>query len=462
VTLWNVVEEHLDEAAYLYDRRKTVLVAPSYDFEEVRRGPEARLLAHLDGLVVGGSVVRERLLVPALRDEDAEPERVAVAMLAMLRSHPPPHELELLVAGLDPARGARLNALCEALALAEAPEVPLRVVQRLATSDVPALTAPMLRVLAAHRVDPGETLRRFLQSEDPATVQAALEIAAAVPRRDCLDSCERLLGSEVVGIRDRALDAALSMGSSVAWSVCLRRARRPTAEDGHCLLLCGLLGGAEDHDGLLQLLQAGTQVPAALWSIGFAGRPGHVPALLELMKDAREPIAKLAGEAFASITGYAPGGKGGVSNPEDEIVPFEEDDLDADLAPTPVDQLPTLDDAAARAWWAHHRDGFSDGVRYVLGHPLSGGGLLRALRHGSARRRQPWALGVSIATGGQCVIPTDAFYDRQRIQLEELARHDSAERGRPWLSFRATQDPPYAARLDPSPDPRAVADRAHV
>src|SRR5262245_29573732 len=81
---WDILEEHLDEAEFLWGMWEHALRAPNYDLDEVARGPEERLLAHLDGLVAGGPAVAPRLLVPAL--DAREPHRVAAAAAALLAS----------------------------------------------------------------------------------------------------------------------------------------------------------------------------------------------------------------------------------------------------------------------------------------------------------------------------------------------------------------------------------------
>lgn len=55
VTLWDVVEEHIEEATFLYEVRQVSLTAPQSSLDQIRLGSEARLLAHLDALVVGGA-----------------------------------------------------------------------------------------------------------------------------------------------------------------------------------------------------------------------------------------------------------------------------------------------------------------------------------------------------------------------------------------------------------------------
>ena len=66
--LWDVVEEHLDEAAFLWTQWERGLQSPLYKLHELRDRVEERMLAHLDGLVVGGEAVAQRLLYPALTE----------------------------------------------------------------------------------------------------------------------------------------------------------------------------------------------------------------------------------------------------------------------------------------------------------------------------------------------------------------------------------------------------------
>lgn len=66
----DVAAEHLDEAGLCRTRWDVALCAPNYTAAEVQEGPEERLRAHLDALVLGGRPVAEQVLVPALDHED--------------------------------------------------------------------------------------------------------------------------------------------------------------------------------------------------------------------------------------------------------------------------------------------------------------------------------------------------------------------------------------------------------
>ena len=65
----DIFEEHFSEAAFLQSQWERALRGPHYNLEETAQ-LEERLLAHLDGLVLGGELVREALLRPALEGED--------------------------------------------------------------------------------------------------------------------------------------------------------------------------------------------------------------------------------------------------------------------------------------------------------------------------------------------------------------------------------------------------------
>src|SRR5262245_29023441 len=80
MVLWDVVEEHLDDAAFLFEQWERALVAPDYTLSEVAERLEPRLFAHLDGLEIAGAEVVPRLLEPQLWSELRE--EVFVAALA--------------------------------------------------------------------------------------------------------------------------------------------------------------------------------------------------------------------------------------------------------------------------------------------------------------------------------------------------------------------------------------------
>ena len=84
--LWEVAEEHLDEAGFLWTQWERALVSPDYSASEVADGPEERLAAHLEGLALGGREVAERLLASKLTVGGAV--EVSVASFAVVEALP--------------------------------------------------------------------------------------------------------------------------------------------------------------------------------------------------------------------------------------------------------------------------------------------------------------------------------------------------------------------------------------
>src|SRR4051794_26252675 len=68
--LWDIIDEHLDEAAFVTLRWRAALDAPHYTLAQVGRSRETQLFAHLDALVIGGAAVAERRLRPELEAPD--------------------------------------------------------------------------------------------------------------------------------------------------------------------------------------------------------------------------------------------------------------------------------------------------------------------------------------------------------------------------------------------------------
>src|SRR5262245_27865605 len=68
--LWDVVEEHLDEVEFGFHLLDAMSNHPRLTLADLKRYPEARLLAHLDALIVGGEAIVERVLAPAVSEAD--------------------------------------------------------------------------------------------------------------------------------------------------------------------------------------------------------------------------------------------------------------------------------------------------------------------------------------------------------------------------------------------------------
>jgi uncharacterized protein (TIGR02270 family) len=411
--LMDVVEEHLDEATWLWTQWERALVAPDHDLADTAE-VEERLLAHVDGLTEGGAAVADALLWPAL--ESDEPARVCVAALALLNSGLPAQQVRALLQSVGPVQRSavqRAMEVCEDARLSEA-LLPL-----LESKDA-ELQATALEVLVSRGEAPDAVPGRFLSHEDARLQVAALRALQSPLRTGLYGPLLAALASKHPGVREAAIEAGLRTGVREAWATCRVAAMESRGREP--LVLWALGGREEDMTLLIELLRVPERRADALWALGFSGWVSAVEACLEWMADRK--VARLAGESFSSMTGLRLEGHLILpeEEPPEEPVPLEQEDLDADLVPRPEDDLPRPDAAAVTSWWRQASQDFKRGTRYLMGYTLQGEVLLTALERGPMRRRHVWARELAIRSRGACQIATRALTRRQRAGLEQAMR----------------------------------------
>ena len=102
------------------------------------------------------------------------------------------------------------------------------------------------------------------------------------------------------------------------------------------------------------------------------------------------------------------------------LPPLEEDDLDADLAPSEDDALPRPNGPALAAWWQTNGDRFDAGFRYLAGGPLTFDTFRLALETFPLRRRHVLSALLAVRTAGAVRIDTRGFTRTQRAQLAQI------------------------------------------
>jgi uncharacterized protein (TIGR02270 family) len=414
-TLMDVLEEHLDEAAFLWSQWERGLVAPNSVLNEVT-GLEERLLAHVDGLVIGEASAAGRLLIPALEEQE-DVGRLTVAVYSLLGSGDP-SSTEAVRTALETASPEVLPAFQRALELME-PELLPSWLPMLLKQDEPARLALALDVLASHGADPGPVLSDLLRHEEPRVAAAALRVATRLRLpldRHVLQAC---LASPVSDLRDSAITAGLLKGHRAAWTACQVAVDSGAPDSRWPALLLALSGDAREVERLTRLLDQPRHRPDALWALGFSGRPSAAEACLEWMED--EAVSHLAAEAFCAITGLrleerfvAP------RTEEDPLPPLEEDALDADLTSRPEDDLPRPVAVEVLAWWKETRKTFELERRYLYGRHFGAEALGESLWMAPMRRRHALALELALRSRGELRIPTRGFTPHQRKTLEAV------------------------------------------
>lgn len=413
VPLLQWIESSLDEAEYLWRSWEGGLSAHTRDLEGLSFWVEGRLLGSLDGIRVGVPSALETLLRPAL--DATDPFRTSAAAYA-LATEPSSEGFGALVEALRCAPLERLEPLRRAVELVHSDALLARLEHALEPLSPPLAVALIDSHVFQHRAPPKPLLLQALDSSGPPLRAAGLR-ALRFETGDVSGTLVNALASSDVEVSEAAMESGLWHGEAEAWAFCLYSSTQSEARPRARLLLA-LLGRENRQRALLDALDTDSTRREALFALGFAGTRQAAEASLRVM--AQPELAALAAEAFCAITGLDLEQRGLTVPPPDapaEPIPFEEEDLDADLVPSPDDLLPVPDVAGVNDWWRQHESEFASGQRYLRGRPLALETLRAALDTEPMRRRHAIALELAIRTRGAFRVQTRTFTPEQRRQF---------------------------------------------
>ena len=427
---WDIYEEHLNEAAWLWGNWEQSLDSAVYALGDVAAGPEERLLAHLDGLVLGGQPVAQKLLLPALAGDDLG--GIAAAAWALVQAEDADHQ-DAVIGALSSAESPAQAAIGRALYLAPRTDVSRLI--PLFNTGVPLVRAIVLDVFATR--EPGwvrEHIDPAMRSGQPPLVAAALRAIRNLHERELLGYVELAAQSDDIAVRLEAMRTGLAFAVKTAWNECRIFAG---GIGDMCRLPLGLLATSPDPND--RAFVRGKALNAddadvgmhALWALGFAGDADSTDVLLQAMSD--EKKSRVAGEAFSAVTGLAIASEfakpGETQGPDVEEV--------ADEEPPPAvhteDSLPEPRVEKVKKWWDKERRRFVPGTRYVGGQPRSPATLRTAFLGGGTWRREVLLieLAASMANLPKVNAPKVDLKAWAREQMKQLEPAPAAPPGSP-------------------------------
>ncbi|UTV99843.1 hypothetical protein KDW99_01455 [Marinomonas rhizomae] len=158
-------------------------------------------------------------------------------------------------------------------------------------------------------------------------------------------------------------------------------------------------------DQALRIVEAIKQMDVSgrikLWAMAYSGCVQTIPAIIEYAKD--EKLSRIAGEAFACITG--------VDIEEDDLSPIDPDDdpssLSADKDPWQQDYeidlaKPGVDELIQ--WWNTHQSQFNPQQRYLMGRPFDAESVAYIIERGNQQQRKYAALISSLYDAKKIVL----------------------------------------------------------
>lgn len=433
--LWDVVEEHLDEAEFLAEVWHVNLDSPAYLRDEFENGPQERLMAHIDGLVVGGDEVRTELLEATLADEDTERWRAAAAALALLET-PSSQVSAQLFGGLDERPEEVREGIVAALAMSPRADIDVRITDALKKEGELAHRTALATIGGKRCVNPGNLVDDLLQSGDNAAKAAAVSMLAFGDRR-YLNWVEHSLADPDPGLQWSAIRSGLIMGSGPAWQTVgkLGLAAEP---DPDAMVLLATLADARIAERMCGRLTEEEEHRAAIvHALGYSGRRSAMEACLGLLGD--EAVGQLAGEAFASMTGLPLDDDAYWDDVEEEDAEdadldaeLEEDDEDDDLEFKPEDELRIPKPDAIGRWWSEKQGRFNAKMRYIAGRPADQAAIAHALAVLPLRRHHAFAFELLVRSKGQTRVRSRALTFASAAALDALPGMPRIDGNRPY------------------------------
>ncbi|MCD4762527.1 MAG: TIGR02270 family protein [Desulfobacterales bacterium] len=404
----SIVEQHAEEAAFLWILRDAAVQAPHYSLNDLADLDE-RVEAHIDGLRVAGDAGWS-ICVNALEQE--EPGEVfAAAFLAFESGQDQRIKMVLEAAATDPELS---RGLISALGWLRFDQVKEHVDQLLRS-----LTSELRRIgiaaSAVHRQDPGPALVDALNDENTFLKARAIRAAGELGRIDLLPMLKNQLAAENKDCQFWAGWSAVLLGDrgeALEFLKTFATSESPFRESALNLTL-RVMDNTSAQNWLKEMFQQPDWLRYTVIGAGVARNPVRIPWIIEHMEVPE--LSRVAGEAFTMITGVDlayedlegewPEGfeAGPTEEPEDEDV---EMDTDEDL-PWPEPKL-------IAEWWAKNKAAFRNGTRYLLGQPLSPEHLHKVLRIGFQRQRAAAALELAILQPGQPLFEVRAPGFRQK------------------------------------------------
>ena len=394
-----IVDQHAEEAAFLWLLRDQAVDAQHYDRQDLAR-LEERVEAHLDGLRVAGEAGWRTAL--AMLEANPEPgELFAAGVLALEAGDRPGLAPLIEFAEADPeARRGLLGAIGWVPTATLRPLVQAWLDSALAFERFLGLVA-----CSHHRVDPGRRLAHWLADPDRLVAARAARLAGELGRTDLRDALQT------------SHDAGEAVAAWRAWSLGLlgETSALPElerlAEAGFAPALqvaLRAMPASRARSWLRQLNGDPAQARLVVEGLGIIGDPQAVPWLIGRVGD--PALARLAGESVSLITGIdlayddldgdAPEGHdpGPTPDPADDNVALDKDE-----------DLPWPDPELVQAWWEQNASRFTPATRHLLGRPLNIAACEAAWTTGFQRQRR--AAAYELALGRQ---PTMLLTWRQR------------------------------------------------
>src|SRR2546426_10550881 len=295
----DILEEHVEELAFLWEQRQTAVRDPRYTTREFTH-LEERITAHLQGVLAVGEVALP-LLEDTLSGED--PFLIFAAAYALLHA-----KNETATARVRDSFGHAQGPVLAALqdALAQAPFNPgIAPFRELFPGRPAPVGAAAGTILAFHSVlEPTiPQIERLLRHEDALVRQSGWHLVGYLGVPLEAKAYGAAMRDEDPAVRRAALYAGAWCGQPGVLAVCRKLATQPAPDNLDPLELLAILGGPEDAQLVAALGRTAALGAARFRLVGAYGHPALMDLVLAALTDADPATAAAAGAAFTKMTG---------------------------------------------------------------------------------------------------------------------------------------------------------------
>lgn len=408
----NIIEQHAEEAAFLWLLRSYSIHAPHYRLKDLTK-LDNRVEAHLDGLRIAGQD-GWNLCEQALKTGEAG-EVFAATMLALESNdvHKLTRVIDSAAASPEASKG-----LISAFGWTDRSKLG-GTVRFLLDSSIDFHRLIGISACALHREFPGPILEKLVRdpTADPALRARALRSVGELKRGELYYDLKDCFQEAQPAIRFWAAWSSVLLGNRVDGLEVLKTfATTPvTTLPSPLPVLLRALSLADAHNFLKGMAQYPERLRDVIVGAGIVGDPLYIPWLIQQMETPE--MARVAGEAFCMITGAdidyldldgnRPQGfeSGPNEKPEDGNVALDGDE-----------NLPWPDAHKVQNWWQANTHQFQSGVRYLLGAPITEAQCRKALRDGFQRQRAAASLELALINKDEVVFEIRApGWQQQRL-----------------------------------------------
>lgn len=386
-----IVDQHYDEAAYLWSQRDAATTATNYSLSDLAFLDE-RLEAHIDGLRVAGDY-GWGLCEAGLDPKD--PGTVFTASVIAFESADK-ERIDLLV-GVSGQSRAAFRAVVSGLGWMKVQSFNSII---LGMVSAKSLQYRRLGIAACgiRRLNPKTYLDQAVNSSDLFLKTMALKTAGSLKRLDLLPELQKHLQHEDHSCRFEAARSALLLGDRSASDTL---GAFVNSNSDHTLPAMQVALRVVDGQTSKSWLKAQSRIPelrrAMFLGIGMTGDAGYVPMLIKRMS--QPEFARVAGYAFSMITGIdlqaykldalQPEGfeAGPNDDPEDGNV-----DMDAD------EDLDWPHPELVAKWWEKNGAQFNIGTRYLAGNPVSPESCAQILQTANQSTRHAASIEIALSS----------------------------------------------------------------